>query len=128
MIVLFKHSFIFFLAGMLPSIVARLVDKTRDRLYFIIVAGFNFAGVAPFMLDLWNRGNTANAVQEVANNVYAWLIMFSMAGIGWLMIIFLPGVVYSILTSIANNRVSNLEREQYELIEEWGADVKREAL
>ncbi len=127
MILLFKHSFIFFLAGMLPSIVARLVDKTRDRLYFTIVSGFNFAGVAPFMIDLWNQGNTAAAVQQTANNAYAWLVMYGTASLGWLLIIFTPSVIHSILAAISNSKVVNLEKEQRELIEEWGPEVKRDS-
>lgn len=125
MIALMQHAYVFFLTGMLPTIVARLVDRTKRKYYFSIVMGFNLAGVAPFMADLWHRNNSASAVESMFADPYIWLIMYGCAAIGWVLIFTAPELALKIVQFFNQGKVSALEQKQRELLEEWGQEIRR---
>ena len=60
---------------------------------------------------------------EVLTDVFSLLLMYGAAGFGWMIFIAIPPVVGAFLTVMAQRRVSQLRRDQKELIEEWGEDV-----
>lgn len=123
LIVILKHSFIFLLAGMLPSIVAWIVDRSRSKLQFRTVAAMNFSGVAPYMAMLIKQNNSTEAVQAVMATPEAWLVMYSAAGFGWGIVLFTPYFIRSAMNFFSDNKIHKLEAEQKELIEEWGTGV-----
>jgi hypothetical protein len=127
LIFLIKHSFIFVIAGMLPTIVASIVDTSRSRSLFKAVAAFNFCGVAPYLADLLSRGNTSSAVQEMMFTPTVWLTMYAASGLGWAAVYLMPALAKSIVMQFSDNKVSKIEKEQKELIEEWGVEVKGDA-
>ncbi|MDP6885190.1 MAG: hypothetical protein QF830_13745 [Rhodospirillales bacterium] len=108
---------------MLPTVVAFIVDRTRQKYAVFCVGGMNFSGVFPYLLDLWAGEHTAAAAMEILTNVFSLLLMYSAAGFGWAIFIAVPPVVGAFLTVMAQRRVSQLRRDQKELIEEWGEDV-----
>lgn len=124
LVVFIKHSFIFLIAGMLPSIVVAIVDNSRSRFLFKTVAAFNFSGVAPYMADLMLRNNTASAVQEMVGTPTVWLVMYVAAAIGWMMVKLAPALIKAVMTQFSDNKVTKIETDQKKLIEEWGPEVK----
>lgn len=125
MIAIMQHGYIFFLAGMLPTIVARMVDRTKRKYYFSIVMGFNLAGVVPFMADLWRSDNSAAAVESMFADPYVWLVMYGMAAIGWVLIFTSPEAAMKVVRVLNQGKVQALEKEQRELLEEWGPELRR---
>ena len=123
MVVLLKHSFIFLIVGMLPSIIALIVDRSQSQLQFRTVAAMNFSGVAPYMAMLWRQDNSSAAVQSVMADPNAWLIMYSAAAFGWGIVLFSPYFIRSAMSFFSDNKIHRIEMEQQELIEEWGAAV-----
>ena len=109
--------------GMLPTFVALIVDRTRQKYAVFCVGGMNFSGVFPYLLDLWAGEHTAGSAMELVTDVFSLLLMYGAAGFGWMIFIAIPPVVGAFLTVMAQRRVSQLRREQKELIEEWGEDV-----
>jgi hypothetical protein len=116
-------SVILLFFAMLPTVVAFIVDRTRQKYAVFCVGGMNFSGVFPYLLDLWAGEHTAAAAMEILTNVFSLLLMYSAAGFGWAIFIAVPPVVGAFLTVMAQRRVSQLRRDQKELIEEWGEDV-----
>ena len=113
--------FVFF--GMLPTFVAFIVDRTSQKYAVFCVGGLNFSGVFPYLLDLWAGEHTIGSAMEVLTDVFSLLLMYGAAGFGWMIFIAVPPVVGAFLTVMAQRRVSQLRRDQKELIEEWGEDV-----
>ena len=109
--------------GMLPTLVAFIVDRTSQKYAVFCVGGLNFSGVFPYLLDLWAGEHTAGSAMEVLTDVFSLLLMYGAAGFGWMIFIAVPPVVGAFLTVMAQRRVSQLRRDQKELIEEWGEDV-----
>jgi hypothetical protein len=122
--VLIQHSFIFLIAGMLPAIVASIVDRSFSRYQFKTVASLNLAGVAPYLAELIEDKNSASAVQSMISQPGVWLVMYSCAGAGWLVAHLSPKLVRHVIEMFSDNKIFAIEKEQNKLIEEWGNDIR----
>lgn len=109
--------------GMLPTIVAYIVDSTKHKYTTICVGGMNFCGVFPYLLDLWTTSHSLDYSTQLMTDVFALLVMYGSAAFGWMIFISIPPVVLSILNVIAQSRVTTLRNNQVKIIEEWGRDV-----
>jgi hypothetical protein len=109
--------------GMVPTIVAFIIDLTPGRYAARCVAGVNIAGVVPFMDRLWGSTNDLPAAVGIATDVYAWLAFYAAAGVGWLLFLGLPGLVASYKTFSARRKANALRERLYELKREWGSEV-----
>ena len=116
-------SVILIFFGMLPTLVALIIDRTRQKYSVFCVGGMNFSGVFPYLLDLWAGEHTVGSAMEILTNVFSLLLMYGAAGFGWAIYVAVPPVVGGFLTVMAQRRVGQLRRDQKELIEEWGEDV-----
>jgi hypothetical protein len=126
--ILAAPTVIFVLVGMVPTIVAFVIDRSPKRYATFCVGGMNFSGVFFFLLDLWSRGgHTIAHALDILSNVFALAVMFSAAGFGWLLFVAIPPVVATFLTVMAQRRVAYLRIRQREIIEEWGEDVAASA-
>ena len=59
--------------GMVPTVVACIIDLTPGRYAARCVAGVNIAGVVPFLDRLWSSTNDMAAAVGIATDVFAWL-------------------------------------------------------
>ncbi len=109
--------------GFLPSLAAWAADETKGHYSSRSVAGVNFAGVAPFIITLWSGHNDIAAAGRLITDPYTLLVMFSAAGIGWLMFLGFPGIVAGVCTINATRRIAQLKEHQQALIEEWGTAI-----
>ncbi|WP_135078742.1 acyl-CoA synthetase [Terasakiella sp. SH-1] len=109
--------------GMLPTFVAVLIDRSPQRFAFISVLAMNFAGVFPYLLDLWMGSNSMSVAIDTLTDVFSLFVMYGLAGLGWLLFIVTPPIVTTILTFIAQRRVSTLRANQKKLLQEWGDDI-----
>ena len=109
--------------GFLPSLVAWAVDDTKGHYASRTVVGVNFAGVAPFILKLWTGQNDIAAAGRLITDPFTLLVMFSAAGVGWLMFLGFPGIIAGLCTMNANRRITFLKEHQKTLVEEWGTAI-----
>jgi hypothetical protein len=109
--------------GMLPTVVSFIVDMTPGRYACRCVAGFNVAGVAPFVAKLWGGYNDVGAALSIVGDTLAWLAFYGSAGFGWMLFLSLPGVVATSRTLNARRLVNKLRARQEELAREWGLAV-----
>lgn len=121
--------------GMIPTVVAYIVDLTPGRYCTRCVAGVNVAGVIPFLDRLWTSSNDLYSAIGIVTDVFAWLAFYVAAGIGWVLFLCLPAIVASFNTYNAQRRTNKLRERLEELKREWGgevtgnpADVVQEAL
>ena len=123
MIMVFKLGFLFFVIGILPSIVSFYIDATRSNLSFQTIFTCNLAGVLPFMAEMLKDGGGSGAIQAVIADTTNWLIVYSAAALGWLLVFVAPIISRAIITTLHDRQIARLERQQELLIGEWGEEL-----
>ncbi len=124
MAVVFKLGFLFFVIGMLPSIVSYYVDATRNNLTFQTVFTCNLAGILPFMAQMLTGDGGNAAVQNVITDATNWLIVYSTAGLGWVFILIAPLLSHNLVVAINKRQIGRLRAHQEELVSEWGSELE----
>lgn len=109
--------------GMLPTMAAALVDRGPHRYAWLSVGGLNFAGVSPYIMDLWFKGHTLERAVTSLTDVFALLVIFGSAAFGWLLYMVTPPVAGAFLQVAAQRRITVLRGNQRKLVEQWGPDV-----
>jgi hypothetical protein len=106
--------------GLAPTPAAFIVDITPGRYLPKCVAGMNFAGVVPYLHKLWLTGHGLSSALDIVTDVFALFLIYSAAGLGWLLFLGLPGAVAMFRALNAKRRIYILQERQKELISEWG--------
>ncbi len=114
---------IILIGGMLPTLVAFIIDQDRERYATFCVASMNICGVFPYLLDLWIGEHTVIAAFQSLTDVFALFLILGAAAFGWVIFTAVPPVISSFLSVVAQSRVTALRTEQRKLIEEWGEAV-----
>lgn len=109
--------------GMLPSIVALLIDKTSKRTKSFTVASINLAGCTPFMMELWMKGHNFENSFNIITDPMAIIVMYAAAAIGYMIDWALTGIIAGILYERGKARLNSIKKEQDEMIQRWGREV-----
>ncbi|MDX9859761.1 MAG: hypothetical protein RBS99_02480 [Rhodospirillales bacterium] len=109
--------------GMPPTVVAWIIDRSYQKSASYCVAGMNFCGLFPYLMDLWMGANSMKAAAAVVTDVFALLVIYGAAAFGWMIYITIPPVVGTFLTVMAQRRVVQLRTLQRQIIDEWGESV-----
>jgi hypothetical protein len=120
---IFLPSTILLAVGMIPTVVAYVVDRDPDKTAPMTVGGLNFAGVLTFLISLWQAGHTMAAMTRVLTDPFAWLVMYGAAGLGWVLYYGIPPAVAGWVILRAEARIAQRIEEQRELTALWGTDV-----
>ncbi len=123
MLVISLPTVILLLFGMLPSIVAWIVDRSKQKYATFCVCGMNFSGVFPFLSDVWFKDHTTDAAVNILTNVFDLMVIYGAAAFGWMMFIAVPPVISQFISAMLQRRVTTLREEQQKIIEEWGEGV-----
>ena len=119
----FPQVFILLIVGLSPSVVAFLIDRTPKKYATFCVGGMNISGVFPAFLNLLNGDNSIAGATSILTNPFEMTFIFAAAGLGWLIYFAFPPVVKSLLTILAQHRISILRGEQRQLIKDWGEGI-----
>ena len=109
--------------GLMPSIVAMVIDRTEGRYATFCVLGMNLSGLLPFLTDVWFQVHTTDMAIRIMTNVFNLLIIYGSAGFGWMLYMALPPVITTFLSAMSQRRVAVLREKQAQIIEEWGESV-----
>ena len=123
LMVVLKGWFIFLLVSMLPSIVARIADTSQGKEFYRCVVACNIAGVLPHVLSVFSV--SSDEAMKLLANPTMWLSIYSLAGIGWIIVGVTPAIAEILTQFNHNSRVSRLEDMQKKLVEEWGPEIQR---
>ena len=118
-----RMDFVFLFVGMLPAMVAYLIDHDSNKYTSSTVAALNFSGVFPYAVDNYMQGSTFNIIEYKFSDPWVWLVMYGSAAIGWGIVLFSPMVASVVLGIKRAGRVMYLESAQAKYIEEWGEEV-----
>ncbi len=116
-------TLVVFVITMLPSAVAWLVDRTDSKYAGLSVLGLNFAGMFPYMMDLWSGNHTMTGAFVIITDIFALVVIYGAAGVGWVIFMVVPPVVTSFMTILTEQRLEALRANQKRTIDEWGQEV-----
>lgn len=123
--VLFMPTTILLVVGMLPTVVAALVDR-RGGARAMTVGSLNLCGCVPFLLDLWMTEHTTTVALGLIKNPSTIIVMYAAAGIGYMIDWALSGIVASIIVQRSTSRLQAVRQRQDELVSRWGREVTGE--
>ena len=109
--------------GLLPALVALITDTDPEKNTAATVGFMNFAGVSPFLIDLWLKGQTWEAAFTIIREPTNWMIMLGGAAIGHLILYAVPPVVMMFTLTKMDMRLKKLQEAHEELKAIWGPDV-----
>ena len=109
--------------GMIPTLVALVIDSSPRRYLTVAVGGLNLIGTCYFLHLLWAQPQGVSAVLAVLGSSYGWLCALTGAGCGWLFFLGMPTIVRSVAAAQAKIRLFRLNREMEQMIKDWGPAV-----
>jgi hypothetical protein len=121
--VMFSAVAVVMVVGMIPSIVAGIVDSTKGKVKTLTVGSINFAGCVPFMLEVFKQGNNMSTAVSYIVQPRTIVVMYLSAGIGYLIDWAMTGIVASIVVQKTKKRAKDIGSVQKELIDRWGPEV-----
>ena len=113
--------------GMVPTLVAYIVDRNPMKYASRTVGYLNFCGCLPYALGLWTGDHSVDAVIGILVDPFAWFAMYGAAAVGWLIYYSTPPVVAAWMAVNHEIRQQALKSRQAELTNEWGNTVRRAA-
>ena len=109
--------------GMMPTLIAGLVDRTPGRVKTLTVGAMNLAGCSPYLFRMWIAGQSMEAALEILTDPQNIIVIYFAACLGYMIEWALIGIVSSIVMQKAKFRVSVIEKEQKNLVASWGDEV-----
>lgn len=112
------------LAGLLPSLVIFMTDKSRGRSVTVAIGALNITGVAYVVINMLRKDISLDYAVRILSDPANWLIMWGGAGFGYLLLSIIPPLVAQVLTTLSEIRSQKLKANQTEIRKIWGEDVK----
>lgn len=109
--------------GMVPTIVAFFVDTSREKNLGPTVFCLNFAGVFPALLKLWKSSHTVDNAIDLMIQPSVMLVILMASGFGWLLYLYIPPLVSTVMRKRGEARIRQLEKQQEELVEQWSMTI-----
>lgn len=117
---------ILFFIGMLPTIAARLGDRSREKTRVMTIGFMNFAACFPFWFKLMQQGHKFEVAINLAIDPFNVSVMYGGAFIGYLIEWSLSGFVAGLMVQKGRKRLENIKKAQEDMIERWGREVSGE--
>ena len=114
---------IMFFLGMLPSLVAWVIDSSKEKYATCCVSGLNFSGLFPFLMDVWFVNHSTDMAIRLVTDVFNLVVIYGSAALGWVLYVAVPPVITTFLSVAAQTRLKLLKTTQSDIIEEWGEKV-----
>ncbi len=120
-----KYVFIFFMAAMLPTVGAMMIDKRETKCVSATVCTFNLIGVLPFLFDILRSSSMNVAAKTIISDIFTWFVIYIAAFVGQLVIWVFPEIVAKVYLAKATIMATLLETKRDKICEEWGIDKKK---
>lgn len=110
---------------MIPSFVAALVDRQKQKTLWLTVGAMNMAGTLPAVMGLWEAGQQMDRAMDLATRPVTLVVAYGGAAIGWIIQYNVTPLVAGGLLRRSQKRLKDIEKRQMELVRRWGDDVRR---
>ena len=112
--------------GMIPSMVAVFIDRTKEKTRALSVGAMNFAGCSPFVLQLWTSENTFDQAMGIVADPRTIIVAYSAAGVGYILDWGISGLIGTVMIQRATSRREQITKRHEELVQRWGREVSGE--
>ena len=109
--------------GMPPTVGALLTERGKSRYAWICVGGLNFAGLSPWLVNLWFGHHDFVHAIEVITDVGMYLVAYGASAVGWLIYSVTPPIVGTIAGMTSQSRLATLAATRKSLVEKWGDGI-----
>lgn len=109
--------------GMIPTLVAYVVDDDLNRTAPVTVGALNFCGVLPYVIELWHGPHTLTGAMAILADPVAWMVMYGAAGLGWAFHHVIPIGVANVEVNRAEAKINRLQEKRRRLIADWGTEA-----
>ena len=116
-------SVILLIAGLVPTYVAFSTDSDPQKSGAVSVGAMNLAGILPFIIDLWSKGQTMENALQILATANTWLVILGVSAIGQLIVYAIPQAVATLTLVQVEMRLKTLNKNLESLKESWGPDV-----
>lgn len=121
--VVFLPTTVILLIGMLPTLAAFFVDRTRGKTRTLTVGAMNLAGCVPFILEIWINGHTMDNAMTYISQPRTIVVIYFAAAIGYMIDWAMTGIVIGVMSEKGRARLKQIEKTKNELIDRWGEEV-----
>ena len=111
------------LVGLIPTYVALSTDSDPQKSGAVSVGAMNFAGVVPFIIDLWTKGQTMGNALHILGDANSWVIILGASAVGQLIVYAIPQAIATLTLAQSELRVKTLRKNLELLKESWGPEV-----
>lgn len=118
------YAVVIVLFGLLPAMIAMIVDQDARKYISKIVFLYNIMGIIPFVYKIYRSSSSNNAAIEIIIDPSTWMMIFAAAGLGWIIYWAVPQFAVLLRNFVINVQIAKLESELASLTEEWGDEVK----
>ena len=108
---------------MLPTLGALVTDRRPEKYATTCVGGFNLTASLPYLFKLWEGGGGPTALILILQNVWMWLITYSVAAIAWGIFWLIPETIVRFSNWHSKDELKHLQSRKQELLDEWGVDI-----
>ena len=95
----------------------------RSRALITAIGAMNAAGITPFLVELWQKGQTLGHALAILSLPENWVVMFGAAAVGQLILFAVPQTIAFATMASAEARIKLLEDNLERLKTVWGPDV-----
>ncbi len=111
--------------GMMPSVAAFFIDKTRQQLKAMTVGCLNFAACFPYWLTLVSSGHTMDLAWEILSPT-SMSLMYTGALAGYTVEWGVSLVVSVAMVQKGKGKLRSVRKQKEKTIERWGSEVTGE--
>ena len=112
--------------AMIPTLVFLITDRDHEKALALTVGATNFAGVFPFVLQLWQYGQNLENALKIMREPITWFVALAGAGVGYVIYLVVPGLVATVMAGTAGGKVARMQHNLEEMKRIWGPDVATE--
>lgn len=109
--------------GLTPTLIALVTDTDEKKSGLATIGYMNFAGVLPFLVELWMNGHSMELAVRIIQTPSTWVVMLGAAGIGHLILYAIPPAIATMVITKKANRLVKLREAVKQLETIWGPDV-----
>ena len=121
--VVFLPTTILLFIGMLPTVGARLVDRSKARTKVFTVGFLNFSGCFPYWFKLVEQGHKFENTMQILSNPTTIVVMYAAAGIGYMIEWAVTNTVAGFMVQRGKRRLEDIRKFQEEMVVRWGVEV-----
>ena len=121
--VLFLPTTLIFFIGMMPSICARVMDHSKEKVKVFTIGFMNFAGCFPFWFQLIKQGHDMDTAMRIIGQPTTIVVMYLAACLGYLVEWGVKNIVAYFMLQRGQARLKDILKIQDEMIKKWGPEV-----